>query len=576
MKKIFLSIIVLGSLYSCNLEREPYDGAITDKVVVTEAGLGQYLNGIYSKLGIGSTSYLGNSVILNLYRNGTFGSDEIHMSSASSDDMTQFYTYLRNATGARMNAAWNDGLSSVFATNTIFENMQEGKSQELDHMLGEAYYLRAFANYAMLMSYSFPYSYGRENKGIILKTTTNPDDRPLRSTVGESYDAVVRDLLKAEKLMSGDSKNGIKATQAAAQALLSRVYLYMEQDAKALEYAEKVINNGRYTLVTKDQLPTYAQSVPELNTETIFAFRFENRPNQYAGGSMLGSMYAVISNEGWGEMYATDSYIQQLNKFPEDARNKFITRDLPRDDKGKEIKNPIVYWTFFNSSTNRYEYQTYTANVDIAGNYVSWNEPEKDSKGNIVLDANKKPVIKAVYPILSETVDYGGTTYVRKYSNYNGGKQYLTCDLELTTRGGFPKFYINKLSYQEKVGHLYSPVVSRLAEMYLIRAEVKAKAGNVAGALADINIIRKRAGAPEFSSLPAGKTALDMVLEERWLEFAFEGHRKFDLLRNKRPIVRQFPGISLSKFTIQPSDPEIISFVPQREINLQPGLQQND
>lgn len=119
--------------------------------------------------------------------------------------------------------------------------------------------------------------------------------------------------------------------------------------------------------------------------------------------------------------------------------------------------------------------------------------------------------------------------------------------------------------------------------MYLIRAEVNARAGNVNEALLDINVIRRRANAPEFKYLPAGKNIMDIVLEERWLELAYEGHRKFDLIRNKRPIDRRFPGVHLNedrykagKEIIQPTDNDLVFFIPIREINNQPGLQQND
>ena len=127
--------------------------------------------------------------------------------------------------------------------------------------------------------------------------------------------------------------------------------------------------------------------------------------------------------------------------------------------------------------------------------------------------------------------------------------------------------------------HLYSPIISRLAEMYLIRAEVNAKQGNIAGTLEDINLIRRRAGAPEFASLPADKTALDMVLEERWLEFAYEGQRKFDLVRNKMPIDRRFPGVHLSqtktKQIVQPDDNDLVFYIPEAEMNRNPGMKQN-
>lgn len=88
-------------------------------------------------------------------------------------------------------------------------------------------------------------------------------------------------------------------------------------------------------------------------------------------------------------------------------------------------------------------------------------------------------------------------------------------------RNGYPKFYILKCSLQEGVPQLWSPVVVRLAEVYLNRAEAYAKKGNIGFALADVNVIRTRAGIPVYTSVPAGMTLLDTVLQERRLELAF-------------------------------------------------------
>ncbi len=42
-----------------------------------------------------------------------------------------------------------------------------------------------------------------------------------------------------------------------------------------------------------------------------------------------------------------------------------------------------------------------------------------------------------------------------------------------------------------------------------------------------------------------GKTALDVVLKERRIELAFEGHRNFDVYRNKRDMNRTYWGYHL-------------------------------
>lgn len=554
--KIFTGAIsMLLFLSACNTERTPWDGAVTDEVVTTETGLEQILNGVYNKLRSTTRSGWGG-IMLNTYRNGSFGADEVALSGTTTDPMMSFNDLVRNPFNRRTNVFWLDGFSIVYVTNTIMENLQEGRSIKLDHMLGEAYYLRAYANLSMLMTYSRPYSHGQNNLGIPLKKTSSESDIPMRSTVGEGYNSVVEDLLKAEKLMANDQKNNIRVTQAAAQALLSRVYLYMENNTLAVQYADKVINTGRYTLVSTAELPNYAQKVPEQNIETIFALRYEQNVN-YEGWYTLGSMYATINGIGWGEIYASDPYIRHIQMFPSDVRNQFIQPDYLLTNGQK---TPTVYWTVFNQQNKTYIYQIYNA--------------QKNASGNTTFAVNGE-----TYTVETEQLEYGGANYKRDYAMINGQKQYLKQDFQMNSRNGYPKYFVNKLSLQEGVAHLYSPIVSRLAEMYLIKAEAYAKQGNNAGALQNINTIRNRAGAPQFTSIPNGKTALDMVLEERWLEFTFEGHRKFDLVRNKRSINRQFPGVHLSqtktKQIIDPDDNDLVFFIPQEEIQRVPNLQQN-
>lgn len=76
--------------------------------------------------------------------------------------------------------------------------------------------------------------------------------------------------------------------------------------------------------------------------------------------------------------------------------------------------------------------------------------------------------------------------------------------------------------------------VLRLAEMYLIRAEAEARLEGDIGAIQDdINVIRERAGL----DVTGANTHADLLMaveQERKVEFAFEGHRWFDLVRTGR------------------------------------------
>jgi hypothetical protein len=74
-------------------------------------------------------------------------------------------------------------------------------------------------------------------------------------------------------------------------------------------------------------------------------------------------------------------------------------------------------------------------------------------------------------------------------------------------------------------------VVFRLAEMYLIRAEARARQGEVIGAKEDLNMVRNRAGLSNTDAVTADEIAA-AVLRERRVEFFTEyGHRFFDLKR---------------------------------------------
>lgn len=78
--------------------------------------------------------------------------------------------------------------------------------------------------------------------------------------------------------------------------------------------------------------------------------------------------------------------------------------------------------------------------------------------------------------------------------------------------------------------------VFRLAEIYLIRAEANARNNqNNSQVQADINLIRDRAGLGETTATTFAELLL-AIEEERRHEFAFEGHRWFDLVRTNRAI----------------------------------------
>lgn len=124
-------------------------------------------------------------------------------------------------------------------------------------------------------------------------------------------------------------------------------------------------------------------------------------------------------------------------------------------------------------------------------------------------------------------------------------------------------FYVDGALFTSKYTSQFANVpVIRLAEMYLIRAETNEREGTAVGdsPINDINRLRSRANAPEYSTL----TLADIVLERR-LELAFEGHKIHDIKRLQQ---------SVGSFAYDAN--ELVFPIPQRERNANGNLQQND
>ena len=126
-----------------------------------------------------------------------------------------------------------------------------------------------------------------------------------------------------------------------------------------------------------------------------------------------------------------------------------------------------------------------------------------------------------------------------------------------------------------------SPVVTeytmmlRLAEQYLIRAEARANNNDLAGAVDDLNKIRKRAGLLDYNGDMSKIAILTAVLQERRVELFVEwGHRWFDLIRTHN-IDNIMPGITALKGGSWETSDKLYP-IPQSERIANPNLTQND
>lgn len=154
----------------------------------------------------------------------------------------------------------------------------------------------------------------------------------------------------------------------------------------------------------------------------------------------------------------------------------------------------------------------------------------------------------------------------------------ITDDPEITTIDDVPDMYYIGIGTRpnnlmsSKWGKYFANInVIRLAEMILTRAEANFRNTSSIGAdpIDDINAIRSRAEAVEFVTLD-----LDIIFEERYRELCFEGRLLDDIRRFEKDVT--IPDGPEAGDVLTWDSPRLVLPIPQREIDINPNLVQNE
>ncbi len=237
--KIVLSTTVVLSLVlffsSCDIARAPYDGVPVSEALSTEQGLQDVTRGNYAYLKDETSSTYG--LVMMLYQPGDYRSDDLMISGTTSNRMMLTYNYLHNPNMPNTTNLWRRAYRLIYNANTVIDAITPGESAELDQLRGENQFLRSMMHLHLVTAFGRPYSHGRDNLGVPIMSEPDLEAQPTRATVGEVYDFLVQDLTEAANLM-GSEKSSAFGTKEAALALLSRVYLYMEDNPNTILTAD--------------------------------------------------------------------------------------------------------------------------------------------------------------------------------------------------------------------------------------------------------------------------------------------------------------------------------------------------
>ncbi|TCC87879.1 RagB/SusD family nutrient uptake outer membrane protein [Pedobacter hiemivivus] len=336
---------------------------------------------------------------------------------------------------------WTETYKRIFYFNSVANDIMkavDGTESNKKSVRAEALFGRALEHLLLVNVYARHYdpATAATDPGVPLVLVADISAKHRRNTVKEVYDQIILDLEEAVKSLPANSKiTKFRTNKAAGYALLSRVYLYMGDYAKALDYANQT-------------LALYSTLVDMNTFKIVTPGPFPNVPG---------------SPVGW-----TD--IPDGKKHPEAIVARHFLRPFGLGNVA--CASPELSALFDN---NDQRWTLYYANA---------------------------------WPPLPPPVDYWTRYKVRIY-----------------LRGDY---------YNNALG---------TPEVYLTRAECKARANDKQGALDDVNKLRKNRIVPaayrDFTLADFNndqEKVLRFVLDERRRELAFMGTRVADLKRlNKDP-----------------------------------------
>ena len=255
--------------------------------------------------------------------------------------------YMFNETPEAPNGAdtfWDQAYYVLNIANSILENIDDVVAETADEELlkkqfkGEALAMRALVHFDLVRIFGKPYSVDKTALAAPLVITVQTvNDDPARATVEEMYQQIIADFNQSLSLLTNQINDGQFNTWA-VKALLTRVYLYMENNSAALTMAKDVINNSPYSLVSN---ANYVNSFKiDFNSERIFEIVNTEADNPGARETIGYVVGPSFTTGGYGAVITTQVFEDLISAEPNDVRNEMFEEDDSGNEKGYFKKWP--------------------------------------------------------------------------------------------------------------------------------------------------------------------------------------------------------------------------------------------
>ncbi|WP_242926621.1 RagB/SusD family nutrient uptake outer membrane protein [Pontibacter vulgaris] len=301
IKNNITASLLLGALsfasVSCDvIEKEPIENFSPDAVFSTPARIEKAVVGMYDDNQ--NAEFLGGRALI---YSDVRGADTDPASFFGGIGL--FNTLSNDGT---VTAAWTGGYRAIYTANQFLQALEANRTKVPTDLLAKQYeaeakFIRALNHWYLVNLFAQPYTFSANGShlGIPLSlkafdatSAFTPEAQIPRNTVAEVYAQIEQDLLFGASNLPVRAGTGFgdvaRATQGAAEALLMRLYLYKGDNAKAIEFADKV--KARGYVLNPSPVTVFSNYTTK---ESIFSVAHNQGDNPNTNNS-LGQHYSPV------------------------------------------------------------------------------------------------------------------------------------------------------------------------------------------------------------------------------------------------------------------------------------------
>ncbi|MFC0772356.1 RagB/SusD family nutrient uptake outer membrane protein [Terrimonas alba] len=443
------------------------------------------------------------------YRGGTDWGDNGIYISLHKHETTSGDPNVRNV--------WNNIVLGLSRSVTAISTLATNTDPNAKIFLAEARAMRAYYNLMTLDLFGIAFQ----------KEDPKETSTVLRGE--EAIEYIKSELLAAEPQLETTSGPG-RLSKAGAWGLLARLHLnaaiyrdrystnpaFKAEDMdKVIEYCDKIINSGQFELAS--EYFSIFNDNNHTNKELIFAVDQRadlNGHNRMAYFSLSGDQFPLPAYTGAN---GTDG-----PAITPDFYQTWVAANAPLDPAAAD---PRFYKENLTVYSNPADSCVDAANFHINRGILRGQQYglTKNPDGSFKKCPDGKMKVSKLYNATRSRPDLpvNFTEFIDftvPGSNYNTGYR-------------VEKYEFSRGSVSGRNFGEHDIIILRLADAYLMRAEAKLRKSNdVAGALADVNIVRA-ARTARIIAPPLADMSLDILFRERGFEFYWEHQRRTDMIR---------------------------------------------